>query len=542
MPSSAPLSRYTLIAFIIVVVLIALTVANRVTLFQLFDPAGTRERQQEQALLALGSADTGLDSAQAHELFQRYLGGERAAGAALLHQDQKNGLPKDFTDHLEALLSDRSADAPKIIYLVERMALHRVFDVDVERTLVDAARPAGGGTNTQPIRVLGNIGAHRPLTEPTLRLFLEVSLARSPANRVALTALEKTAQAHGLPDWALDRLQTIAETRPGIIRSEAIKVIAAAGERERALAIANAPGNSPANREAITLMFEGADLARLDRILRDSSLRPELRTGALTKIIKRRDQSERVGSALAYAFTSDDAALRLTAFNTFSQWGRHHSRYIAVDWPDVCARAFADDNESIRIQAASNFRFIPFADLDAKDRFLLDMLAGTESQRLAALRAISRSRSVSDTLKPAVGGLAGSGNPEIAQVAGMLKERYRPKGALEGLGRWLAGAALWFLLLLPAVTALGFETYFVARLLQNIASGERLLAPALASIVWFALSIALGLLLFVGVMAAGHGGGSGAEVYLVLLVINAVFAGVAMFLRVFVKKRAKPAQ
>jgi len=25
----------------------------------------------------------------------------------------------------------------------------------------------------------------------------------------------------------------------------------------------------------------------------------------------------------------------------------------------------------------------------------------------------------------------------------MLKERYRPKGALEGLGRWLAGAALW---------------------------------------------------------------------------------------------------
>ena len=164
------------------------------------------------------------------------------------------------------------------------------------------------------------------------------------------------------------------------------------------------------------------------------------------------------------------------------------------------------------------------------------MLAGTATQQLTALRAVSRIRTISDTLKQVVAGLAASVDPEIAQAAGVLKEQYRPKGLVEGLGSWLAGTVFWFLLLLPAVTALGFETYFVARLLQNIANGERLFAPALVSIIWFVLSAALGILLFLGVMALGHGGGLDVETYLVLLVINAVFAGVAVFFRQFVRQ------
>ena len=537
MPSSKLPSRYTLIAFVIVIVLIALAVSNRVALFQMLDPAGTRERQQEQALRALGSSDTGLSSAQARELFARYLGGEYAAGTALVHQDKKNGLPQDFTDHLEALLVDRSADALKATYLIERMALHRSFDKEVEQALAGAVLTPKGGMNIQPLKALGNIGAHRPLSEPTLTLLFEVALTRSSAERVALAALKPTAQSHGLPDWALDRLQEIAETRPGPVRSDAIGLIAAAGARERAMAIADTAGNAPVNRDAIALTLEGADLAKLDQVLRDTTLRAEIRSGALKQIVRRTEQPERVGSALSYAFTSNEAALRLTAFSTFSEWGRHHSRFIKVDWPDVCARAFADDNESIRVNVASNFRFIPFADLDARDRFLLDMLGGTARQQLTALRAVSGSRMISDAVKQAVIGLAGSSDTGVAQVADMLKERYRPKGPFEGLGSWLAGAVFWSLLLLPAFTALGFETYFVARLLQKISNGENPVGPALVSVIWFVLSFALGIVLFLGVVGIGHGGGLDAEIYIALLVINAVFAGMAMLLRLFVRQR-----
>jgi len=536
MPSSAPLSRYTLIAFVVVVVLMAFAAANRSLLFRLMDPAGTGERAREQELRALGSSDTALSLEQANELFERYIQGERAAGLALVHQGQKNGLPHNFIDHLEAILPGRSENALKASQLIEQMALHRAFDAEIEQILLGNARPAKGGTYTQPIITLGNIGSHRPLAEPTLTLLLEVALARSPADRVALAALEKTAKANGLPEWVLDRLEEIAETRPGTVRSDAIKVIAASGASERAMALANAVGSSPVNREAVALTLKAKNLTQLDQILRDSSLAPEIRSGALTQIVRRRDQSEFVGRALSYAFASNDMALRLAAFSTYSEWGRHHSSYIHVDWRDVCTRAFADDNEAIRVHAASSFRFIPFADLTARDLFLLEMLRGTETQKQTALRAISGTRMISDAVKSAVVELAGSRNPDVAGLAGVLKEQYRPKGRFEGLGSWLAGAVFWFLLTLPAFTAIGFETYFVARLLQSIAEGHKRAAPLLASIAWFALSVGLGLLLSLGVLAIGHGDGSNFEIYLVLLVINAVFAGVAMLFRELVRK------
>jgi len=141
---------------------------------------------------------------------------------------------------------------------------------------------------------------------------------------------------------------------------------------------------------------------------------------------------------------------------------------------------------------------------------------------------------ISGAVKSAEIELTGSRNADVAGLAGMLG----PKGRFDGLGSWLAGAVFWFLLTLPALTAVGFETCFVARLLQSAAEGDKRAGPLLVSIAWFALSVGLGLVLFVGVLAMGHGGGSSFEVYLVLLVINAVFAGVAMLFRELVRKRS----
>lgn len=538
MPPSGPLSRYTVIAFVIVVVLIALTAANRDLLVRLMDPAGAIERQREQDLRVLGSADKALSSEQAHALFARFVMGEPAAGLALVHQDQKNGLPLDFRIYLQTLLAGEGDKSLKASNLIQRMARHRAFNAEVERVMAAKVYSSNGGTNTWPISALGDIGSHRALSEQTLTLLLELALAGSPADRVALAALEKTAKVNGLPAWALDRLEEVAQKRPGVVRSDAIKVIAVSGANERAMTIANRPGNAPVNREAIALILKGQNLTQLERILRDSSLVPAIRVGALTQIVKRRDQSELAGKSLSYAFTSNDAGLRLAAFSTYSEWGRHHARHIDVDWQAVCARAFADDNESIRVRAASNFRFIPFVDLTSRDRFLLDMLNGTELQQHTALRATLGGQGFSDAVKLAVAGLAESGNADIAGLAGVLKERYRPKGRFEGLGSWLAGALFWFLLVLPAFTAVGFETYFVARLLQRIAGGGSRVGLLLVCIAWFALSIGLGLVLITGVMAIGHGGGPGVEIYLVLLVVNAVFAGIAMFLRSMIRKNS----
>ena len=538
MSLNAPLFRYTLIAFVIVVVLAGLAAVNRGLFFNLLDPVGSLERRQERALHALGSADVELSSQQAHELFQRFVGGEDAAASALLQQDRKHGLPEEFIRHLETLLTGRSRVAFKARYLVQRMALHRPFNEAVESALADSVHSPEGGTDTQPIIALGNIGSQRPLAAATLHLLLEVALAHTPAERTALGALEKTARANGLPEWALDRLEEIADKRPGPIRSDAIRVMAAADAGTRALTIINTPGAPAVNREAIAIVLNAEDPATLDRLLRDSGFLPEVRSGALRELVKHRDLPERVGPAVAYALEHSEAALRVTAFSTYAQWGRHHSRYIDVAWPDVCARAFADENVSIRTQVARTFRFIPFSDRNARDRFLLQMLNGSTAQKRTALQAVAGMPTVTDAVKHAVLGLADSDDYRLAEPARMLKERYRPRGRLEGLGSWLAGAVFWTLLVLPALTAVGFETYFVARVLQSFSDGGAWLRTLLVSVVWFALSVALGLLLFVAVLGLGHGGGSGVEIYVVLLVVNLVFAGIAMFLSVFVRRRS----
>jgi hypothetical protein len=261
--------------------------------------------------------------------------------------------------------------------------------------------------------------------------------------------------------------------------------------------------------------------------------------------VKRRDQSELVGQALTYAFTSDETALRRAAFSTYSSWGRHHSRHIDVSWHAVCRQGFADENDAIRSYSASAFPFIGFKDIQERDQFLLDMLlqpdGGTQAQRLSALRATSLTRLISDPVKQAVIGLAGSDNIDVANTASMLAERWRPKGTFEGLGSWLAGALLWTLLLTTAAIAVGFETYFVARLLQNIAAGSGRLTAVGISVAWFFLSLALGLTLFMAALGAGHGGGVGYEIFAVLAVIDAVFFGVGWLLSLAVRRRSPAA-
>ena len=488
------------------------------------------ERKQQQALYAVGSADTALTAAEARNLFDQFSAGEYAAGTALVHQDGKHGLPEEFIRYLEDLLTASDDRQLKAAYLIERLALNRPFDEQVEDALAETVHTPTGGTNTQPITALGNIGAHRALTDSTLTLLLNVALTRSSADRTALAAIEKTAEPFGLPDWALDRLEEIAEKRPSPIRSDAIKVIAAAGAKDRAMVIVNGPSNSPVNADTIAKTLSGDDLPQLLAILEDDTQIIDLRTGALNQIVKRRDQSKLVGQALTYALSSDETALRLAAIGSYAERGRHHARFIDISWPEFCARAFADENESIRVRTASAFRFIPFGNIQERDRFLLDMLQGDETQQLSALRATSHTRMITDPVKQAVISLAESKNADIAATASMLAERYRLKGPLEGLGSWLAGALFWTLLLTPAVTAVGFETYFVARLLQNIADGTSRLVPILISVGWFFLSLALGLTLFMGVLGFGHGGGLSVEIYAILAVINAVFFGVGWLL------------
>ena len=178
-----------------------------------------------------------------------------------------------------------------------------------------------------------------------------------------------------------------------------IKVMAAAGAKERAMAIVNEPGNSPIYADAIATTLSGTDLPGLLSTLQDDTQIIALRIGALNQIVQRRDQSELVGRALTYAFSSSETALRLVAFSTFSQWGRHHSRFIDVSWQEVCQRAFADADQAIRSRAAMTFAFIPFADIQTRDLFLLEMLQGTQDQQLSALRAASSSKLISDPVK-----------------------------------------------------------------------------------------------------------------------------------------------
>ncbi len=537
MPAGNSLKRYIPIAFVIVVALAAFVAANPSLFSWVLDPAGTLARQRERALYAVGSADSPLTAAEARALFDRFTAGEHAAATALAQQDQEHGLPEDFIRDLETALIDGGDRHLEAAYLIEQLALNRPFAARVEGALAQLVHPPTGGTRTQPIAALGNLGAHRALTDSTLTLLLDVALARSSAEQAALAAIGKTAEPFGLPDWALDRLEEIAEERPGSIRSDAIGVIAASGAKERALALVHAPSSSPLSADAITGILSAQDLPQLLATLEDAAANIDLRTAALNQIVQRRDQSELVGRALTYAFSSDEIALRLAAISTYTEWGRHHSQFIDVSWHEVCAEGFADENESMRIGMAGAFPFIPFANVEERDRFLLDMLQGDEAQQLSALRASAQSSLVSEPVKRAVVGLAASSNAEIAAAASMLAEQDRPKGRFEGLGARLAGTAFLVLLLLPAITAVGFETYFVARLLQRIAEGSGRLAATAVSVAWLLSSLALGLLLFMGVLGLGHGGVGLGEINAMLGVTNVVFFGVGWVLSLAVRKR-----
>jgi hypothetical protein len=526
-----------LLAFVIVVVLAAVAARYPGIWFRLADPAASLERLRTQRLHAVASADAPLSLEQARDLLRQYRAGTYAASVALVGQDRKHGLPEAFVAELRQSLVDERGRNPRLTDLIARLAAHRPFGEDVERALADSIRPGVGAPSSQAIGALGHIGAHRALTEDTLSVLLDLAAARSWAPQAALAAIEKTAAPFGLPEWALARLEQIAAQRPGA-RNDAIRAIGAAGARERALALLNTQRGPRVAPAAVAQALHNDDVPQLLAVLRDESMAPAVRAGALDRIVKRRDQSELVGEALTEAFASNEPALRLAAFATFGEWGRHHSRHIAVSWTEVCARAFDEDDPAIRARAIAAVRFVPFPDRAARDEFFLQVLAGSPRQQGAALAALSRERRWSEPVKQAAGALTAANDADVAAQARHLAQRLRPPDPWQQRRKRLGAALLWGLLLLPAVTAIGFETYFVARLLQSLAARRRYLVPLLVSVGWFALSVALGLLLFVGVLAM-HGGTSVKEVLIALGVINLVFAAIGWLLSR--ATRSKPA-
>jgi hypothetical protein len=528
MPPPRPLKIYLPLAFLIVIALAALIAANPAGMIGWLNPVKKLERLETQKFHDIGRAETALTNQQARDLFEQYRGGNSAAGNALLSQDQRNGLPEEFLGELEALIVESDAADQKLIHLVGRLAEHRAFAVPVEDVFAQAADPPGSGVDSAAINTLAKIGRHRPLTDPTLEVLIGLAEDQGYGAQSALLALQPTAEAHGLPDWALDRLEAIAGQRPGTIGSEAIKVIAMSGDQARALQLLDVEEKPFVDASAVALALPQNDLAELTRILMSDEHTDAIRVGALDRLVKRRDQSDRVGEALTYAFTSDRSALRLAAFTTYTSSGRHHARHISVSWPDVVAAAFDDDDQSMRIRSAEAFRFVSFEDRTQRDAFLLEMLDGSPNQQQSALWALSGLHLVPETIKERVEVLSASATTPVAQQASVMQERYRKEGPLEKISEWLAGAAFLTLLFFPAITAACFATYFVARLLQSL-SGTGSRAGILAvSVLWLCLSIALGLMLIMGAM--GLHGNTGSELYVFLLVVNVIFAGIGWVL------------
>ncbi|MEJ2088232.1 MAG: hypothetical protein P8Y69_07125, partial [Gammaproteobacteria bacterium] len=333
MPAKLTLKHYLPIAFVVVIALAGLVATNPRAIFGLLDPAATLQRERDHHLYAIGTADEPLDYQQAVDLFERYRGGQRAALSALTRQDARHGLPEAFLCELQIRFTDSGGQDRTAAGLVRELAEHRPFGAAVERTLVDTLRPASGGVSTYPMETLARLATHRPLADATLRELIDIAGIRGYEAQSALGALDRAASAHGLPDWALDRLAEIAAQQRGTNRSGAIKVIASAGDKERARALLNTLPNPMTNPGAIASALPGDDLTALAAELENEANSSDLRVGALEAIVKRRDQSELVGAALTYAFNHDDPALRRAAFATYPEWGRHHARYITVDWP-----------------------------------------------------------------------------------------------------------------------------------------------------------------------------------------------------------------
>jgi hypothetical protein len=538
---SAP-ARFIAIALVIVAVLAAVTAGTSKVWFSWLNPPGAEQRDL-QDMLALGSRATPLSTKEAFDLFERLgNGSSRGADVALINQDRKHGLPEEFVKRLEELLIEHRGEHREAAIVLGRMAEYRSFDEPVERAFREAINPVSGGTRTQPIQVLGRIGAHRPLRQQTLRALLEVADTQPAAARTALAALRMTAERQGLPAWALERVENIASERRGAIRSDAIAVMAAAGANERALAALNEAGTAGVHREAIALTLAGDDLAELIRKLEDDGLDAEVRAEALMQFVKRRDQSTLVGGALTYAFGSDEPALRRVAFATYPEWGRHHVSHIAVDWARVTATAFDAEDATIRARAASAFRFIPLGDLEARDGFVRAMLGGSARQQRTALTALGSVGHLSDALRVAIRALQGSPDPDVARLARLREARATPASRTARLASWFAGTVFWGLLALPAVIAVGFETLFVARFLQGLAEGARRIAPLAISVVWFALSVSLGVALFFAVLGFGQGGVKlGIWVYSALLGVSLAFAGVGWLLSLALQVRSRRA-
>ena len=213
--------------------------------------------------------------------------------------------------------------------------------------------------------------------------------------------------------------------------------------------------------------------------------------------------------------------------------------FTTINWSSKRARECTASGDWSGSKATSGSQTIGALNTDSTFNLSCSGAGGSITESVNITVEASSTPSITDPVKAAVTSLVDSDDPTIAATATTLAERYRPRGRFEGLGSRLAGTLFWALLLAPALTAVGFATYFVARLLQELAGGTRRLAAAAVSFVWFGSSVALGLALFAGVLGFGHGGRLSAGVYGVLAILDAVFFGLGCLLALAVRKPQK---
>jgi hypothetical protein len=516
---SNPARRFVPIAAIAVLVLAGFLMANPWIVFGLLDPTGAAQRAGYQDTVAIGSRETPLTLAEANELYALYVNdGLAGADVALVHQDARLGLPAPFLAKLEAEFISRAAPENRhASSLLTRLARHRELSVAVERKA--------------PLRLLGEIAKHRRLEDASVEKLLSIADARS--SNGALGVLNTAALEHGLPERSALELERIARQRRGTVRSEAIQAIAAMGDAERARALIEELTEHPLNPAAIDAALAEMDAAGLLATVMDESGTSSLRVGALDRLVKMRSESPTVGAALTYAF-GESGPLLDAAYTSFGAYGRHHTRYIDLDWPTVLPQHF-DGPKPLRFSVASAFRFLPLGTREERAAFLLQMLSGTVGQQHTALLVSWREREMTSEALERIQLLQNSDDPDVRQLANNHIARIEGDGLLARAADVVTSALFWLAFAIPILGGLGWQTWFLSRFLQSLSSGAPRTALAIVNVVWLVLCLLLGAGLFLGLLGFGHGGGDEWDAISLLVVVGAVVVGLGWVLNRFVQ-------
>ena len=154
------------------------------------------------------------------------------------------------------------------------------------------------------------------------------------------------------------------------------------------------------------------------------------------------------------------------------QPGRHHWHHVVLAWDEVVARAFDDSDDRMRLHAIDAFRFVP---LRTSPRGTVCGCACSPGRRRAALGAGGAEPGAPSARRLAPLRAPRSSAPQTrlpgprAESSSNCSPRKRQRSAA---GRSSASCSE-----LPparcAATAIAFETFFVARLLQALAARRR---------------------------------------------------------------------